>query len=123
RNGAKQHAGQERDGEREQQHGAVDRNLIEPRQVGGRQAISRRTPPYARPSPSTPPSTPRAMLSTSSSRAICALLAPSAARIASSCWRPSARTNRRLATFAQAISRTIPIVPISTQRTVLTSPM
>ena len=46
----------------------------------------------------------------SSSHAIRPRLAPSAARIASSCCRPSARTSSRLATFAHAISSTMPIV-------------
>ena len=50
----------------------------------------------------------RAQLSDSSSRAMRPRLAPSAARIASSCWRPSARTRKRFATFAQAMSSTTP---------------
>ena len=41
-------------------------------------------------------------------------LAPSAARTASSCWRDSARTSRRFATFAHAMSMTMAIVPITT---------
>ena len=42
--------------------------------------------------------------------------APIAARTASSCERPSVRTSNRLATFAHAISRTMPIVAITTHR-------
>ena len=48
--------------------------------------------------------------------------APSAARIASSCWRPSARTSSRFATLAQAINRTMPTVPISTHSVLPMSP-
>ena len=50
-------------------------------------------------------------------------LAPSAARTASSCCRPSARTSSRFATFAHAISSTMPIVPISTHSADPTSPI
>ena len=42
--------------------------------------------------------------------------------MANSCWRPSARTNSRFATFAHAISSTMPIVPISTHSTLPMSP-
>jgi hypothetical protein len=62
------------------------------------------------------------MLSTSIARAIRPQPAPSAARIASSCWRASARTSNRLATFAQAITSTSASVPITTQSAVPTSP-
>ena len=58
----------------------------------------------------------------SSSPAMPAQPAPSAARMASSCWRPSARTSSRLATLAQAISSTTPMVPISTHSTLPRSP-
>ena len=62
------------------------------------------------------------MLSTRSARAIRPQPAPSAARIASSCWRASARTSNRLATFAQAINKTSPRVPITTHSAVPMSP-
>ena len=62
------------------------------------------------------------MLSISSSRTIRPESAPSAALIASSCWRDSARTRSRLATLAQAMRRTMPIVPISTHKAFRTSP-
>ena len=48
--------------------------------------------------------------------------APNAARIASSCRRPSTRTSSKFATFAQAISSTIAMDPISTHKTLPTSP-
>ena len=48
--------------------------------------------------------------------------APSAARTASSCWRPSARTSSRFATLAHAISSTMPTVPISTHSVLPISP-
>ncbi len=88
----------------------------------GARATSSRNPPNARPSPTRPPMMPSATLSSSSSRAIRAEPAPSAARIASSCWRDSALTRSRFATLAQAMRSTIPMVPISTHRTFRTSP-
>ena len=48
--------------------------------------------------------------------------APSAARIASSRWRPAARASSRLATFAQAISSTRPTAPSSSSNAARTSP-
>ena len=89
----------------------------------GASVTSSRSAPYASPSPTRPPHTPSATLSVSSSRAMCPRPAPSAARIASSCCRPSARTRSRLATLAHAISRTRPIVPISSHSDVPASPM
>ena len=70
-----------------------------------------------------PPASASVRLSDSSSHAIRRQLAPSAAWIASSCCRPSARTRNRLATLAQAISSTRPTVPSSTHSTRPTSPM
>ncbi len=61
--------------------------------------------------------TPSNVLSSSSSRTIRARPAPSAARIASSCCRASALTSNKFATLAQAISITMPIVPITTHST------
>ena len=88
----------------------------------GASATSSRNAPNARPSPTTPPRRPSVTLSSSSSRAIRADPAPSAARIASSCCRDSALTRSRFATFAHAMRRTSPIVAISTHKTVRTSP-
>ena len=85
-------------------------------------ATNRRIVPYATPSPATPPARPSAMLSNSSSRAMRPRPAPRAERMASSCWRPSALTSSRFATFAHAISSTAPMVPISTQSTSPMSP-
>ena len=62
-------------------------------------------------------------LSDSSSQVIRRQLAPSAAWIASSCCRPSARTRNRLATLAHAISRTRPTVPSRIQSIWPTSPI
>ena len=78
--------------------------------------------PAARPRPAAPPSTASSRLSTSISRARRPRPAPMAARTASSWARPSVRTSIRLATLAQAISRTIPIVAMSTQRVLPKSP-
>ena len=66
---------------------------------------------------------PRATLSSSSSHAIRPRPAPSAARTASSCCRPSALTSNRFATLVQAISITTPMVPITTHSTLPTLPM
>ena len=110
--------------EREQQHRRVDRDVVEPRQVAGRERDEQRAPRRTRaPSPATPPTRPSMTLSASSSYAIRPRLAPSAARTASSCCRPSARTSSRFATLAHAISSTMPIVPISTHSTEPTSPI
>ena len=105
----------DRQHEREQQHRA-GRARCRPAAAGCRArarpaAAARRTPGRGRRRRRAAPSM---TLSSSSSRAIRPVPAPSAARIASSCWRDSARTSSRLATFAHAMSSTIPIVPIST---------
>ena len=89
----------------------------------GALATSVRMPAYARPRPTTPPASASVRLSDSSSQAIRREPAPSAAWIASSCCLASARTRNRLATLAQAMSRTRPTVPRSTQSTRPTSPM
>ena len=64
----------------------------------------------------------RRTLSRSSSRVSRHEPAPSAARTATSCCRPSALTSSRLVTFAQAINKTMPIVPMTTHRIRLTPP-
>src|ERR1017187_5767636 len=69
-----------------------------------------------------PPRRPRNTLSVRIAPARRRELAPRAMRVASSCWRPSALTRRRLATLAQAMRRTTPMLPISTQRTLPSSP-
>ncbi len=58
-----------------------------------------------------PPATASSVLSVSSCRTSRPRPAPSAARIASSRSRPSIRASVRLATFAQAISSTSPVMP------------
>src|SRR5499426_4385360 len=81
---------------------------------GSRAGLSLRTiftTATANPAPRAPPISARARLSASISRAIRPRPAPSAARIANSCERPSARTRSRFATLAQAISNTDQIVP------------
>ncbi len=90
--------------------------------VAGPCATRKRSPAWASPSPSTPPSSPSTTLSMSSPRTIRPRPAPSAARTASSCCRPSALTSNRLATLAHAITITMPIVPISTHRAPATLP-
>ena len=90
----------------------------------GAAATSTRTAPYATAdAEQLRPIMPSVTLSSSSSPAIRRQPAPSAARTASSCCRPSARTSRRFATFAHAISSTIPITPMRTHRNLLTSPI
>ena len=73
-------------------------------------AIVRSSPvaAWASTTPTAPPASASSTLSDSSARAMRPRLAPSAARIASSCWRPSARTRNRFATFPQAMSSTTP---------------
>ena len=88
----------------------------------GRSASRTSRPPCATARPAAPPSTPSDRLSTSSPRAMRLQPAPSAARTASSCWRPSTRTRRRFATFAHAIRSTTPRAPISSQRVEPRSP-
>ncbi len=110
------------DDRREHEDGATDRDLVDARQVGGRHRLEHRSAPYASASATTPPMPPSVRLSSSSSRAIRLQPAPSAARIASSCCRPSARTSSRFATFAHAISRTMPTVPMRTHSTSVRSP-
>ena len=61
--------------------------------------------------PSTPPIIATSSDSDISCQATRRASAPSASRIASSCWRASARTRNRLATFAHATSSTSPTVP------------
>ena len=121
---AEQQARQHRDPQREQQHRRIDRNIVSAaadwRARWRPAAAARHTQARAR--RRRPPR--RAVtLSASSSRAIRPQLAPSATRIANSCCRPSARTSSRLATLAQAISSTMPMVPISTHSTLPISPI
>ena len=122
RDGAEEHAREQRHTEGERQHERIDADVAQPRQRIRtfrdqdlqrpiRQAETRcaaeqsqrhafdEQRPCDRPRP-----------------------APSAARIASSCWRASARTSNRLATFAQAIKRTSPSVAITTHSAVPMSP-
>ena len=68
----------------------------------------------ARTVPSAPPANASTALSAPSHFTNCSRLAPSAARIAVSCARAVARTSRRLATLAQAISSTRPTTAVST---------
>jgi hypothetical protein len=75
---------------------------------------NRPSPTYASASPLAPPTSASMRLSTSRARTIRREPAPSAARMASSCCRPSARTSIRVATFAHAISITMPNVPMTT---------
>ena len=112
RDRAEQQAGDHRDREREEQHHRIDRDFVQPRQLRRLQveqqldaAIRQRRRRARRRSPR-PAATPDI-----NCQATCRASAPSASRMASSCWRASARTRNRLATFAQATSRTRPTVP------------
>jgi hypothetical protein len=71
-------------------------------------------PPIASVRPASPPTTESARLSTSSCCTSRARVAPSERRVAISRCRPAARARRRLATFAQAMTRTPPAMAIST---------
>ena len=108
--------------EREQQRRRIDRNLFEPRQPRRAHA-------------STPASRPRRQIRRRDSAhhrqretldkhlaGDAAAAGAEAARTANSCARPSVRTSSRFATLAQAISKTIPIVAITTQRLLPMSP-
>ena len=80
----------------------------------GSSACSARTPHTASPSPSAPPASASSTLSVSSWRTSRRREAPSAARIATSRSRVATRASIRLATLAQAISRTSPTAPRKT---------
>ena len=90
--------------------------------VRGRAVVSTSIAQMPASSPSTPPSAASNVLSTSNCRAMRIPPAPSAARIAISRPRPAARISIRLATLAQAISRTTPTAPSNTSSGVRTSP-
>jgi hypothetical protein len=77
---------------------------------------------HASASPAAPPISASIRLSVSSCVTILARVPPIAARTAISRDRPSARASRRFATFAQAISRTKPTTPVSTNEVVFNSP-
>ncbi len=81
-----------------------------------------RTPTNARSSPNAPPMNPSTMLSTSSWRTTRQREAPSAILTAISRARVADRDNRRLATFAHAISSTNPTAPIIARKICLISP-
>src|SRR5262249_11516781 len=122
-NHAERQSRRDRDSEGEKQSGRIDRNLFEARQPSRAQPEDDFTTATANPAPRAPPISARARLSASISRAIRPRPAPSAARIANSCERPSARTRSRFATLAQAINNTAPIVAITTQRLLPISPI
>ena len=83
--------------------------------LGGFSARTRWMLQEARISPPMAPARPSRKLSVSNWRKICPRPAPRAARIPISRCRASARTRRRLATLAQAISRTKLTAPRSTE--------
>ena len=76
----------------------------------------------ASPSPKTPPMHASNVLSTSSWRTTRARLAPSAIRTATSRARCADRASCRLATLAQAISRTKPTAPMRARKIILIGP-
>ena len=88
----------------------------------GAMATRARNAPYASPRPNMPPNPAKIKLSASNSEAMRLRVAPRAARMTNSCWRPSALTKRRLATLAQAISSTNPMPPNTTHKTLSTLP-
>ena len=81
-----------------------------------------RTPMIESARPRTPPSNPRSTASTSSWRTMRQRDAPSARRTAISRARCAARESSRLATFAQAISRTKPTAPINVRNMIRMGP-
>ncbi len=85
-------------------------------------ATNTRNAAYASPNPNKPPMNPSVRLSSINSPAIRPHPAPSAARSANSCRRPSTLTSNKFPTFAHAINSTIPIEPISIHNTLPTSP-
>ncbi len=91
--------------------------------VSGPRDRSPATPQSASSSPSAPPSSARSMLSRSSSPASRVREAPSAERIVTSRRRPAARASMRLATLAQATSRTRPTAPMKTSNAGRISPI
>ena len=82
----------------------------------GPSSTSARTSRTARPAPAIVPSTPKTRLSISSCAISWRRLAPSAARTDNSRPRAWARASKRLATFAQAMSRTSVTAPNSAHR-------
>ena len=123
RDGAREQSRDERDGEREGEHRRRRRGS-RPRAASGfaRNATISLTPAPATRSPSRPPASASRVVSAKSCRTMRARLAPRAARTAISLRRPSVRASTRLATFAQAISRTHPTAPSSTSSAGRTSP-
>ena len=111
RDQSEQQAGRQRDAEREREHDRIDRDLFETRKLCRIEREEQLNAGVGEASPSTPPAMLIVNASDINSRITCDRFAPSAMRIASSCWRPSARTRNRLATFAQATSSTMPTVP------------
>ena len=73
-------------------------------------------PHFATASPRTPPANDRSTLSVINCWTICMRLAPSARRTANSRVRAAERASNRLATFAQAMSKTRPTAPSSKQK-------
>ena len=86
-------------------------------------ATRKRTPAYAKPTPTNPPMMPSITLSTRSPRTIRVRPAPSAVRTANSCCRASTLTSNKFVTFAQAISITTPMVPMTTHSSSPTLPI
>ena len=122
RNASKQQARQYRHSQSEQQYCPVDANFIYARQALRRHRHQQRETQHKPCQPKHAAHNPSTRLSNSSSAAMRLQPAPKAARIASSCRRPSTRTSTRLATLAHAISSTMPIDAINTQRSLPTSP-
>ena len=80
------------------------------------------TPPYPSTKPQRPPAAASIRLSTSSCRTMRQRLAPRARRSVTSRVRSAARASNRLATLAQAISRTNPTAPRSSPKVTIVSP-
>ena len=112
----------DRDGHGECEHGRIDPDLPKARQVAGTDGHEYLQPEVGQRQSEHAADCTDVALSTSNSRAIRALPAPSAARTASSCRRASVRTSMRFAMLAHATSSTAPIAPMSTHSVLATPP-
>ena len=109
-------------GSRSSPHGHPTRSAPRAGCLRGSRSAEARSPNDQASRPTPPPAAPSSRLSVISCRISRPRAAPSAARIASSRMRPDARASRRLATFAQAMSRTTPTAPSRMRSAWRTSP-
>ena len=121
--GSDEQARKQREARGEKEDGNIDADLVDARQAGRRHRHQYAQSAKGQSQSNARARMPRTTLSNSRSAAIRPHRAPRAERIASSWRRPSTRTSNRFATLAHATSRTMAMEPISTHRTLPTSPI